>query len=201
MPVFLEFIHRLGLGLASRCRNVYYRALGTNIQGYVWLRRISIARNWSDITLEKHVALDEGVVLITGGPRRPNKLLIGTGTYVNRYTIFDAHQHLHIGRNVMIGPHCYFTDADHSTEPGSSVQSQPMRVSSLIVEDEAWIGAHVTVLPGVRIGRGAVVGAGSVVTRDVPSMAIAVGSPARVIRRRDSSETGDESSQAVALTS
>lgn len=182
----LALMHRLALGFTSRCRNLYYRSLGTNIEGYVWLRRISIARNWPDITLEDRVALDEGVVLITGGPPKRNKLVIGSGTYVNRYTIFDAHSCLHIGRRVMIGPHCYFTDADHGTESGSSVQSQPMHSAPLIVEDEAWIGAHVTVLPGVRIGKGAVVGAGSVVTRDVPAMTIAVGSPARVIRRRDS---------------
>jgi acetyltransferase-like isoleucine patch superfamily enzyme len=85
----------------------------------------------------------------------------------------------------MIGPHCYFTDADHSTDPDLSVQAQPMRHKPVIVEDEAWFGAHVTVLPGVRIGKGAVLGAGAVVTRDVPPMAIAVGSPARVIRYRD----------------
>lgn len=176
--------HRLCLGAASRCRNLYYRALGVNIQGYAWLRGVSIARNWPDITLEDGVALDEGVVLITGGGPKPNKLVIGSRTYVNRYTIFDAHSQLEIGRRVMIGPHCYFTDADHGTAPGSSVQSQPMRIAPLIVEDEAWIGAHVTVLPGVRIGKGAVVGAGAVVTRDIPSMAVAVGVPARVIRSR-----------------
>src|SRR6185437_4584004 len=173
--------------IASRCRNLYYRALGTNIQGYVWLRRISIARNWPDITLERDVALDEGVVLLSSGPARRDKLVIGSGTYVNRYTIFDSHERLHIGRRVMIGPHCYFTDADHGTAPGAPVQSQPMRCAPLIVEDAAWIGAHVTVLPGVRIGRDAVVGAGSVVTRDVPAATIAVGAPARVIRHRDRS--------------
>ena len=181
----LALLHRLCLGCASRYRNVYYRVLGVDIQGYAWLRSISIARNWSDITLESAVALDHGVVIITGGPPKPNKVRIGSSTYVNRYTIFDAHDQLHIGRRVMIGPHCYFTDADHGTAPGASVQSQPMRIAPLIVEDEAWIGAHVTVLPGVRIGKGAVVGAGSVVTRDVPPMTVAVGVPARVIRKRD----------------
>lgn len=181
----LALFHRLYMGLASRARNRYYRALGADIQGYCWLRRISIARNWSDITLEKDVSLDDGVVLITGGPPRRDKIRIGSGTYVNRYTIFDGHERLHIGRHVMIGPYCYFTDGDHGTAPGSSVQSQPMRVAPTIIEDEAWIGARVTVLPGVRIGKGAVVGAGAVVTRDVPDYAIAVGVPARVIRSRN----------------
>jgi acetyltransferase-like isoleucine patch superfamily enzyme len=185
----LALLHRAALGIASWARNIYYRALGADIQGYCWLRRISIPRNWPDVTLERNVALDDGVVIITGGPPKRSKLRIGSDTYVNRYTIFDAHSELHIGRRVMIGPHCYFTDADHGTAPDISVQSQPMRLAPLIVEDEAWIGAHVTVLPGVRIGRGAVVGAGSVVTSDVPAFAVAVGAPARVIRDRRSAES------------
>jgi acetyltransferase-like isoleucine patch superfamily enzyme len=178
-------LHRAALGAASRLRNGYYRALGVQLDGYVWMRRISIPRCWSDIRLGTGVALDDGVVIVIGGPPRAEKIVIGAGTYVNRYTIFDAHQQLHIGERVMIGPHCYFTDADHSTDPETSVQAQPMRHKPLIVEDEVWIGAHATILPGVRLGKGAIVGAGSVVTRDVPSMAIAVGCPAHVLRYRD----------------
>lgn len=181
----LHFLHRAALGAASRLRNRYYGALGLHLDGYVWMRRISIPRCWADIRLEADVALDDGVVIVIGGPPRADKLVIGAGTYVNRYTIFDAHQSLHIGRRVMIGPFCYFTDADHGTDPEYSVQSQPMRLEPLVVEDEAWIGAHVTVLPGVRIGKGAVVGAGSVVTHDVPAMAIVAGTPARLLRYRD----------------
>jgi acetyltransferase-like isoleucine patch superfamily enzyme len=178
-------LHRACLGSASRLRNYYYRALGVQLDGYVWMRRISIPRCWPDIRLGANVALDDGVVIVIGGPPRTDKIVIGANTYVNRYTIFDAHQQLHIGERVMIGPHCYFTDADHSTDPEMSVKAQPMRHKPLIIEDEAWIGAHVTVLPGVRIGKGAVLGAGAVVTRDVPSMAIALGCPARVVRYRD----------------
>ena len=172
------------MGLASRIRNLYYRALGVQMTGYVWLRRIEIARNWGDVFIEKGAALDTGVTIVTGGKRKPRKVFIGTGTYVNRYTIFDGHEHLEVGRKCMIGPHCYITDGDHSAEPGSSVQEQPMRTASVIIEDEVWIGSHVVVLPGVRIGKGAVIGAGSVVTRSVPSNAIAVGIPARVMRMR-----------------
>jgi acetyltransferase-like isoleucine patch superfamily enzyme len=180
------------MGVASRWRNIYYRSLGVNMKGYAWLRRISIPRNWPDVTLESQVALDDGVVIITTGPPHRDKVLIGSGTYVNRYTIFDAHQQLHVGRGVMIGPHCYFTDADHGTSPNASVQSQTMRIAPTIVEDEVWIGAHVTVLAGVRIGKGAVIGAGAVVTRDVPPMAVAAGVPAQIIRYR-----GEERNAAI----
>lgn len=183
----IHFVHRAGTGLASRWRNFWYRLLGVRFGGYCWLRRVSMPRQWQDITLEADVALDDGVVLLASGEARGDKLRIGTGTYVNRYTIFDAHVHLHIGRDVMIGPHCYLTDADHSMAPEASVKSQPMCHKPVDVEDEVWIGARATVLPGVRLGRGSVVAAGAVVTRDVPSMAVVAGVPARIIKFRDGS--------------
>ncbi len=180
-----HLLHRLGMGSASRLRNVYYRALGVKFSGYAWLRNVSIPRQWSDITIRENCGFDDGVVLLASGARRGDKLMIGPGTYVNRYTIFDAHQQLHVGKDVMIGPHCYFTDADHGISADNSVKSQPMRHAPLVIEDEAWIGTHVTVLPGVRIGRGAVVAAGAVVTKDVPPLGIVAGVPARLIRYRD----------------
>ena len=111
-------------------------------------------------------------------------IVIHAGTYVNRYTMFDAHLHLEVGRDCMIGPYCYFTDANHGMADGESVKSQDVKAAPVIIEDEVWIGAGVMVLAGVRIGRGAVVGAGSVVTRDLSGNAVAVGVPARQIRTR-----------------
>lgn len=178
------FLHRVGMGLASRARNIYYRVLGVEITGYVWMRHIEISRNWSDIYLEKDVSLDRGVVFVTGGLPKRGKITIRSGTYVNRYTIFDGHESIEIGRRCMIGPHCYITDGDHTTEPGTAVQAQPMQKAPVILEDEVWLGSHVVILPGVRVGRGAVVGAGSVVTRSIPANAIACGVPARVMRMR-----------------
>ena len=174
----IDFLHHTALRLASRARNIYYRSLGVNIEGNGRLYRISIPRT-----------LDVGVTLLCGGPPKHDKLRIGAGTYINRSTILDAFKELHIGRDVMIGPHCYFTDANHGTTAGFSVKSQPMCLAPVIVEDEAWIGAHVTVLPGVHIGKGAVIGAGAVVTRDVPAGAVAHGVPARVMYQRKNADS------------
>lgn len=166
-------------------RNAWYRALGVRLDGYVWMRAVEIPRNWSSITLERDVSLDRGVSLVvTAAGGAKERLVIRSGTYVNRFTIFDAHERIEVGRDCMIGPFCYFTDANHGIAPGAPVKTQAMRVAPLRIEDEVWIGAHVTVLSGVTIGRGAVVGAGSVVTRDVPSHAIVAGVPAQVIRER-----------------
>jgi acetyltransferase-like isoleucine patch superfamily enzyme len=74
---------------------------------------------------------------------------------------------------------------NHGVAPDKPIRQQPLESKGdIIIEDEAWLGVGVTVLDGVRIGKGAVVGAGSVVTKDIPEGAIAFGVPARVIRMR-----------------
>ena len=177
----LHLFVRAWAGIASRLRNVWFRALGARLTGYVWMRRVSIPRQWSDITLEGRTALDDGVVLFCSGPARANKILIRTGTYINRGTIIDALEHVEIGRDCMIGPRCFLTDGDHGSQTTGLIRFQPMQVKPVIIGDDVWLGAGVIVLKGVRIGNGAIVGAGAVVTRDVPSQAIVAGVPARQI--------------------
>lgn len=175
----------LGQGLRSRLRNRYYRLLGVRLGGYVWMRAISIPRNWADICIEAGAALDDGVVLLSSGPPHGRaKIQIGAGTYINRYTMLDAHARIELGRDCMVGPHCYITDGNHGIAPGAPVKQQPMEVRPVIIEDEVWIGAGAIVLAGVRLGRGAVIGAGSVVTADVAAGGVALGVPARLRRLR-----------------
>jgi acetyltransferase-like isoleucine patch superfamily enzyme len=155
------------------------------MNGYVWMRKVSIPRNWSDISLEAGSSFDDGVVLLCSGLAKRGKLVIRSGSYVNRYTMFDVHEQIEVGSNCMIGPNCYITDANHGVAAGLSVKQQPIEPKPVIIEDEVWLGAGVIVLCGVRIGRGAVIGAGAVVTKDISANAIVVGVPAREIGRRD----------------
>jgi acetyltransferase-like isoleucine patch superfamily enzyme len=92
-----------------------------------------------------------------------------------------------IGRGVMIAANCAIYSYDHKVFPSTPIRRQPLTTKGeVVIGDESWIGTGVIILSGVRIGHGAVVGAGSVVTRDVPDGAIAVGNPARVVKwRRD----------------
>ena len=181
----LHLMVRVHRGIASRWRNIWFRALGMQIEGYVWMQSISVRRQWSDITLGAGAGLDHGVVLFCSGPAKRNKLIIKAETYVNRYTIFDAHEHLEIGARCMIGPHCFLTDANHSMARNVAINQQPMQPRPVIIEDEVWVGAGVCVLPGVRIGRGAVIGAGAVVTSDVAPFAVVAGVPGRVLKHRE----------------
>ncbi len=168
--------------LASHGRNLWYRVLGVRIDGYCWLRAIEVPGHWEYIHLGKGVALDRGVVLQVSCPVPGSLLEIGAGTYVNRHTYFDAHEEMRIGENCLIGPHCYFTDANHNHEPNTPVNLQGIRTKPVVIGSNVWIGANSIVLPGVTIGDGAVIGAGSIVTRSIPAGALAYGSPARVAR-------------------
>lgn len=184
--LLLLSLQRIIRGSSSRWRNLYYRALGVKLQGYVWMRSIDIPCNYPDIQINAGCSLDLGVTLLCSGESGSSpKIQIGSHTYINRYTFLDAIESLVIGRNCAIGPHCYITDHDHGLDPNFPPLDQAMVSKPTFIGNQVWLGAHVTVLKGVKIGDYAVVGAGSVVTRDIPARAIAVGSPAKLIKYRD----------------
>ena len=182
----MQFFLRLATGLKSRWRNLYYRWLGVRLDGYVWIGQIEIPRNYTDIKIESNCALDRGVTLICSGELSDRaKIDIAANTYINRNTIIDAIALIKIGRDCAIGPNCYITDHDHGLDSRFPPLQQPMIAKPTKIGDRVWLGANVTVLKGVEIGNDAVVGAGSVVTKDVPEKAIVAGVPAKILRMKD----------------
>jgi acetyltransferase-like isoleucine patch superfamily enzyme len=105
-------------------------------------------------------------------------LRIGNGTYLNRNTEIVAAQEVTIGRDCKIARDVMIMDTDQHPLPDGQLETAPVTI-----EDRVWIGARSIVLKGVTIGHDAVIGAGSVVTKDVPPRAIAAGVPARVLRQ------------------
>jgi len=172
---------RIAGGLASRRRNLWFRFLGVRLEGYCWLRRISIPRQWGDIRLQAGVALDDGVTLLCSAASKPDKIVIGARSYVNRNVIFDASESIVLGEDCMVGPGCYLTDHDHVIAPGQAPRSQPLISSPTRTGNRVWLGAHAVILKGVSIGDDAVVAAGAVVTKDVPARARVAGVPARLL--------------------
>lgn len=163
--------------------------MGVGIEGHCWLQPIEIPRNFQDIRIEKGASLDRGVILLVSGePGKKTRITLGESVYVNRHTMIDASESIAIARDCMIGPFCYITDHDHGTDQGIAVKDQPLVAAAVTIEKEAWIGAHVTILKGVRIGRGAIVGAGSVVTKSVEPETIVAGVPARTIGNRQATK-------------
>jgi acetyltransferase-like isoleucine patch superfamily enzyme len=90
-----------------------------------------------------------------------------------------------VGDGVRIAPHAMLIAADHVfDDPHTPIRQQGLRPQPIVIEDDVWIAGRVTITAGVRVGRGSVLGAGAVVTTDIPPYSVAVGVPARVIRSR-----------------
>ncbi len=114
------------------------------------------------------------------------KIHIGSNSVINWGTILDGRKYrVDIGENVSIGPCATILTLGH--DPQSEQFSD--RGGPVYVEDRAWIAFGAIVLPNVRIGTGAVVGAGAVVTRDVDPFSIVAGNPARIIGERNNKIT------------
>lgn len=132
------------------------------------------------------VSLGNGVTFYPNvSVRGYGRLSIGDRSSINSGVIFGLTCDLTLGRNVLVADNVSFRTADHEFDDvARPMVEQGERRGSIVVEDDVWIGANVTVLRGVRIGRGAIVGANAVVTRDVPAYAIVGGVPAKPIGSR-----------------
>jgi acetyltransferase-like isoleucine patch superfamily enzyme len=132
-PVHDDLINRLIRypgAVAMRLRILRLRLLGVRIGKNCWIRRIRVPRNPWDIVIEDKAALDDDVILLSTGWRRSTpRLVIGSGTYVNRFTMFDALESIEIGRQCLVGPFCYITDHDHGTGRNTPMAEQPLVAS------------------------------------------------------------------------
>jgi acetyltransferase-like isoleucine patch superfamily enzyme len=128
--------------------------------------RVRLNSNWAPIEL---VSGPQGVIDI------------GDGVFINYGSMISAHQRVQIGSNVMIGNYCIVADTETpgigDPPGGPAIEPRPVEIG-----EGAWLAARVTVLPGSRIGAGAVIAAGSIVSGDIPKGSVVGGIPARVLR-------------------
>lgn len=105
---------------------------------------------------------------------------IGKGCFIQQCCTFFGRGGIEIGNEVFIGPKVNLITINHDPNPDnrSATYGRP-----IVIEDKVWIGINSTILPGVRLGYGCIVGAGSVVTKDVPAMTVVAGNPARIIKK------------------
>lgn len=109
-------------------------------------------------------------------------IFIGENFYANYDCIIIDVCRVKIGKNVLLGPRVGIYTATHPTD--AQVRSRGLELGAPIeIGDDVWIGGNAVILPGVKIGARAVIGAGSVVTRDVPAGVVAAGNPCRVLRK------------------
>jgi acetyltransferase-like isoleucine patch superfamily enzyme len=114
-----------------------------------------------------------------------NEMIIGLNTWVGQNCFFHSAGGIYIGAAVGIGPMVkILTSAHQETNIDKPVLFEPLNFKKVILKDGCDIGLGTIILPGVTIGEGAIIGAGAVVTEDIPDYTVAVGSPAKVIRKR-----------------
>jgi lipopolysaccharide O-acetyltransferase len=124
---------------------------------------------------------------VLDAPGNDPVVIVGDGTSIVGSCVLSGCRRVEIGRRVLMARNVYIADHMHAFEDETlAVLDQGLdRVAPVEIGDGAWLGQNVVVGPGVRIGRGAVVGANSVVLHDVPDHSVAVGAPARTVRRKE----------------
>lgn len=145
--------------------------------------RIGVTGQRNKIRLANLVSLDRGVDLKA---HHGGKLEIGEHTYIGPYTCISGYGKIEIGKDCLIASHSsiYAHNYDFN-DPTKNIREQGFNYKGIRIEDNCWLGSGVRVVDGVTIGRGSVIGAGAVVTKDIPPYSIAVGVPAKVIDSRD----------------
>lgn len=173
------------LGYISTLAQVHHRALfaGTNIfvgDGAVLFQH----EGGGAIHLDDYAAIHPQAILENGTGAQ---IVIGKNSSIHPWCQLRAHlSSIEIGAGVMIAAGCALYSYDHGIAMESPIREQALTSRGpIVVGEDAWLGTGSIILSGVRIGKGAVIGAGSVVTRDVPELAIAVGNPARVMKYRN----------------
>jgi acetyltransferase-like isoleucine patch superfamily enzyme len=144
---------------------------------------VTFLGGWPHIRIAGHLTIGDGARLVSSDVRvrldvaAEATMSIGANAFLNHGSAIHAERHVEIGDNVRIGEFAMISDTDyHEVHEGAGV-----RVAPVSIGNNVWIGRRAMVLPGVTIGDHAVIGAGAVVTRDVPSRSIATGVPARVV--------------------
>jgi len=152
-----------------------------NIRGPIKSFGRTIVRNNNGvISIGRRSCLWPGVVFDLNSPSKAKKASVEIGEYTSIGDRTEIHcaDKVKIGNKVLISWDVNIIENDYHSSGAEKVQSRP-----IIIEDEVWIGAHCIILKGVTIGKGSIIGAGSVVTKSIPPYSLAVGNPARIIRK------------------
>jgi len=164
-------------GLRPRLRAV--NLLGSLLPYHTFARLRTVLYRFTGVRIGSSTALLGRIDF--GGTNPLSSLRIGEHCIINAPMFFDLNAPITIGNHVLIGHHTTLITAEHEIGP-SGRRGGCLKPAAIFIEDGCLIGAMVTILPGVRIGSGAIVATGSVVSADVPPNKLVAGNPARVIK-------------------
>ena len=132
----------------------------------------------------KNVRIGRGTLI-----QAPDRVRIGDHCFIGSLCAISGLGGLSIGSYCAIAAHVSILTTEHDFRDARSIPWGDVRIAKpVLIDDFAWIGTNASILPGVHIGEGAIVGMGAVVPRDVPARAVVVGNPAKVVRYRDEAE-------------
>ena len=184
----LSRIPNLVIRLSLKCRFLFWKivlethggSIGKNVKIYEGVKLA--LQQGRPICIGDNVSLEKGVVLSTS---EKGKIIIGNNVYIGEYTVVTSNGEIEIGDNVLISPHNDIVDFNHIYQDADKpINQQGFVAKKIKIEEDVWIGSGSKILMGVTIGKGAVVGAGSVVTKNVPSYHVVIGNPAKTIKER-----------------
>lgn len=172
-------------------RRLCYRTRFASCGAHLSIGQGADIRCPGNIRLGDRARFDRGIVL-SACDRSAIEIGDDFGANGNVRIIADCGGNVTIGNKVIVGPNVVIRAADHATERVDlSIREQGHVAGKVVIGSDVWIGANVVVLRGASIGDRSVIGAGSVVTGDIPPLSIAVGMPARVIHQRRNPGPGD----------
>lgn len=148
-------------------------------------------RNKANINFGKNLTVGVGCRVEAYSKTKNIVLNFGNNVQINDYVHITAMESVIIGNNVLLASKIYISDCSHGSYSGNNSDSNPDTIPAdrplfskpVLIEDNVWLGEFVSVLPGVTIGRGTIVGANSVVSKSLPQYVIAVGNPAKPIKK------------------
>jgi acetyltransferase-like isoleucine patch superfamily enzyme len=160
-------------------RPIYFTQLGW---GFYCHGMIRFKHLFANISVGKNVYFGPRMTLDVPSE---GQLSIGAGSAFTGDMVIAAQTSVTIGEDCLFSEMVSIRDANHGMAMDRPMAKQPMDAAAIVIGNNVWLGRGVIVLKGVTIGEGSVIGANSVVTHDIPANSIAVGSPAKVIRQRE----------------
>ena len=153
--------------------------------------------SYSHVRPRRRMTLGEGATLAPNvSLANGERITIGARTKVGERAYLwagDTSGRISIGDDCRLGPEVFVTASDYGLAPEERIAAQPRNERDVVIGNDVWLGARVFVAAGVTIGDGSVVSAGSVVSKSLPAGSVAVGIPARIVRRReDYASRGEE---------
>jgi acetyltransferase-like isoleucine patch superfamily enzyme len=137
-------------------------------------------RGKGEVELGQSITMVGDIVPIEFVSHQGARISIGDHSFINYGSSISAYKYVEIGRHCFLGHYTLIVDRNEHGVEHRELAPPPAPV---IIEDHVWIGSRVIILPGISIGHHSVIGAGSVVTKDVAANCLVVGNPARVVRR------------------